>query len=84
MTKVKLMTLLILMPISWAVSKSREAARMAMPILVWLISWVSAITRATTRIGVTTVTILVEVPAMVIWLDSTGRLGYIWGRPPVI
>ena len=39
---------------------------MAMPILVWLISWVSAITRATTRNGVITVTILVDVPAMVI------------------
>ncbi|SCJ46001.1 Uncharacterised protein [uncultured Blautia sp.] len=66
MTKVKLMMLLILMPISCAVSKSREAARMAMPILVWLMSWVSTTTSATTRNGVITVTILVEVPAMVI------------------
>ena len=54
------------MPISCAVSKSREAARMAMPILVWLMSWVSTTTSATTRNGVITVTILVEVPAMVI------------------
>ena len=34
MTKVMEMTALILMPISWAVSKSLAAARMAMPILV--------------------------------------------------
>ena len=39
---------------------------MAMPILVWLMSWVSTTTSATTRNGVITVTILVEVPAMVI------------------
>jgi len=38
MTKVAEMTLLTLMPIRRAVSKSLETARMAIPILVWLIS----------------------------------------------
>ena len=62
MTKVKLMMLLILMPISCAVSKSREAARMAMPILVWLMSSTSAITSAMVRNGVMTVTRDVSIP----------------------
>ncbi len=44
MTNVAEMTELILMPISWLVSKSRDTARMAMPILVWLISITSATT----------------------------------------
>ena len=34
MTNVALITRLILMPISWLVSKSLDTARMAMPILV--------------------------------------------------
>ena len=82
--KVKEITELILMPMSWAVSKSREAARMAMPILVWLMSWVRAMTSTTTRMGVMTVTHLVETPAMLTWLESPGIEGYICGRPPVI
>ena len=56
---------------------------MAMPTLVWLMSWVRATTRATTRKGVMTVTTLVLVPKMVMFSDRTGSEGYIWGRPPV-
>ena len=56
---------------------------MAIPIRVWLMSWVRAATRSTTSTGVTTVTYLVDTPAMVSWLDRPGRAGYIWGRPPV-
>ena len=57
---------------------------MAMPILVWLMSWVRAITNTTTRIGVITVTHLVETPAMLTCPDRPGIAGYIWGSPPVI
>ena len=64
MTKVMEMTLLILMPISRAVSKSLETARMAMPILVWLISWVSSTISTSTRTGVMMTTSFVEVPTM--------------------
>ena len=46
MTKVMEMTLLILMPMSWLVSKSLLTARMAMPILVWLMRYTRAKTRA--------------------------------------
>ena len=77
MMNVKEITLLILIPMSWAASKSRDAARMAMPILVWLMSWVSATTSTTTSTGVTTVTHLVETPAIVTWLESPGMAGYI-------
>ena len=83
MMKVTEITLLIRMPMSCAVSKSRDTARMAIPIRVWLMSWVRAATRSTTSTGVTTVTYLVDTPAMVSWLDRPGRAGYIWGRPPV-
>ena len=51
-TKVMEITELILMPISWDVSKSRETARMAIPILVWLISSTSATTSTMVRMGV--------------------------------
>ena len=81
--KVKEMTLLILMPISWAVSKSREAARMAMPILVFWIRVTSAATSTMTRNGVTTVTRLVWQPSTVTVSLIQGRAGYCLARPPV-
>ena len=62
MTNVTEMTLLILMPMSCAVSKSTDTARMAMPILVWLMSSTSAITSAMVRNGVMTVTRDVSIP----------------------
>ena len=75
MAKVMLMTLLILMPMSSLVSKSRDTARMAMPTLVFLIIITSTITRMTVRMGVMMVTILVE--AVPIWtcLDRKGMEG---------
>ena len=59
MMKVTEITALILMPMSWAVSKSLATARMAMPTLVWWMSWVRASTSTSTKTGVTTVTTLV-------------------------
>ena len=56
------MTEFILIPMSWHVSKSFAAARMARPIFVLLISICKTTTRATTRKGVTIVTHLVLVP----------------------
>ena len=64
MTNVTEMTVLMRTPMSWAVSKSRDTARMAMPTLVRLMSWVRASTRMMTRTGVMSTTILVGVPAM--------------------
>ena len=84
MMKVTEMTELILMPMSWLVSKSLATARMAMPTLVRLISWVRARTRRMTSTGVTTVTHLVGAPRMVTDSERKGREGYIWGRPPVM
>ena len=52
MTKVMEMTLLILMPMSCAVSKSRDTARMAMPILVFWMRITSTTTSAIVRMGV--------------------------------
>ena len=75
MTKVMEMTELILIPMSWLVSKSRETARMAMPILVFLMKSTRAMTRTRTRTGVTRVTILVVAPPMVTELDSQGMEG---------
>ena len=75
MMKVMEMTELILMPMSWLVSKSLATARMAMPTLVWLMSCCRAKTRATTRKGVMTVTHLVETPPMVTLSARRGRLG---------
>lgn len=56
MTKVMLMTLLILIPMSWAVSKSLLTARMAMPILVWLMSHMRPMTSRMVSTGVKKVT----------------------------
>ena len=85
MTKVMEITALILMPISWAVSKSLAAARMAMPILVWLMRYTSTTTRTMVSTGVTSVTRLVEVPRTATFSEIQG-MGLLtgWGTPPVI
>ena len=75
MTKVMEITELILMPMSWLVSKSLATARMAMPTLVWLMSWVRATTRAITRKGVRMTTHLMGVPAIVTVSDRKGMAG---------
>ncbi len=75
MTKVVEMTRLILMPISWLVSKSRLTARMAMPILVWLIRATSATTSTMVSMGVMTVTILVVAPKIVTLSEIHGMVG---------
>ena len=69
------MTELILMPMSWLVSKSLATARMAIPTFVWLMSWVRASTKASTRKGVKMVTHLVEVPAIFTVSDRKGMVG---------
>ena len=48
---------------------------MAIPTLVWLMSWVRATTRMMTRTGVMSTTILVGVPAMETVLASWGITG---------
>ena len=50
------------MPMSCAVSKSTDTARIAIPILVWLMSITSAITSAMVKNGVMTVTRDVSIP----------------------
>ena len=75
MMKVAEITELILMPISWLVSKSLATARMAMPTLVRSISWVSSSTRAITRKGVRMTAQRVGVPAMVTVSDKNGMVG---------
>ena len=84
MTKVMEMTLLILIPISRAVSKSREAARMAMPMRVFLISVTSARISTMVRMGVMTVTRFVSAPKTEMLSETQGMTGYCWGCPPVI
>ena len=59
-TNVRLITELILIPISCAVSKSRDTARIAMPTLVLFTSSTSATTSTTVIIGVINVTSVVE------------------------
>ena len=73
--KVMEMTELILIPMSWLVSKSLATARMAMPTLVWLMSWVRAKTRAMTKNGVTIVTHLVDTPPITTLSDRKGSSG---------
>ena len=75
MTKVMEMTLLILIPIRRLVSKSLETARIAIPILVWLISVVSSTISTTTRMGVMMTTSLVEAPAMLTVLVRASMAG---------
>ena len=79
------MTELIFTPISWAVSKSRAAARMAMPILVFWIRYTSSTTSAMVRMGVTMVTRLVDAPSTRISSEIQG-MGVVtgWGTPPVM
>ena len=72
MTKVMEITALILMPMSWAVSKSLAAARMAMPILVLLMRYTRAITSTMVSAGVTRVTRLVEAPRMLTFSEIQG------------
>ena len=79
MTKVMEMTLLILIPISRAVSKSLDTARIAMPILVWLISWVRSTISTKTRTGVIMTTSFVEVPTMSTVLFRIPMVGYVMG-----
>ena len=85
MTKVMEMTALILMPMSWAVSKSLAAARMAMPILVWLMRYTRATTSRMVRAGVTRVTRLVDAPSRDTFSEIQG-MGLVtgWGTPPVM
>ena len=78
------MTLLILMPISWLVSKSLDTARMAIPILVLLISSTRATTSTITSTGVTTVTTLVFAAPICTVSEISGTFGYCLFRPPVI
>ena len=73
--KVVEITRLILMPMSWLVSKSLATARMAMPILVWLMRLYQAEHKADHQNGVTTVTSVVEAPPMVTILDRAGMVG---------
>ena len=77
------MTLLILMPMSWLVSKSFATARMAMPIFVWLMSHCSSSTSTITSTGVMTVTQCVDAPRIVTVPDTNGSDGYVCGWPPV-
>ncbi len=83
MTKVMLMTPLMLMPISWAVSKSLDTARIAIPILVYRIRATRPMTRARVRTGVRRVTREVATPAKFTLSPIQGMVGYFWGRPPV-
>ena len=75
MMKVTMMTRLMSIPISSEVSKSRDTARIAIPIFVWLISITSANTSAIVKIGVMTVTILVCAPSTVTVFCRNGMDG---------
>ena len=75
MTKVTEITELILMPMSWLVSKSLATARMAMPILVWLMSCISTATSTMVSTGVTRVTTLVVAGPMVTCSEIRGMAG---------
>ena len=75
MTKVMEITLLILMPMRRLVSKSLETARMAMPILVWLIRVVSRAMSTSTSTGVMMTTSLVDAPQMLMVLVSASMAG---------
>ena len=74
-TKVTEMTVLTLMPMSRAVSKSLDTARMAMPILVCLMKRDSATTSTMVSTGVTSVTRLVTAPKTLTVSLSQGSCG---------
>ena len=61
-----------------------DTARIAMPILVWLMSITSANTSAITKNGVTSVTTLVVAGPMLTESEINGIVGYCCARPPVI
>ena len=84
MIKVMEMTLFTLIPMRRLVSKSVDTERIAMPIFVWLISWISATTSTIIRIGVRTVTTFVVAEPMVIVFEINGIVGYTCARPPVM
>ena len=84
MTKVMLMTELILMPMSCAVSKSRDTARMAMPILVFWIRMTNTTTSKIVKMGVIMVIRLTfRLPTCITWVRN-GMSGYARAIPPVI
>ena len=75
MMNVALMTRLIFMPMSCAVSKSLDTARMAMPIFVKRMSSTSAATRTIVSTGVIRVTRFVVAPNTVTMSESHGIAG---------
>ena len=69
MAKVMEMTELILIPINWEVSKSRETARMAIPILVFWIRITRMTTSTMVRMGVMMVMRLtLRLPICMTWV----------------
>ena len=78
---VKLMTRLILMPMRQDVSKSRDTARIAMPIFVLRMRNASARTRITVRMGVMNVTSVVDIsPSFTVLLRKPiSAYGYDFG-----
>ena len=81
MMKVTMMTRLMSIPISSEVSKSRDTARIAMPIFVLRMRNASARTRITVRMGVMNVTSVVEIsPSFTVLLRKPiSAYGYDFG-----
>ena len=75
MMKVAEITRLIWIPMSCEVSKSRETARIAMPILVWLMRSTRSTTSRMVKNGVMTVTREVSMPKSVIRSEIQGMAG---------
>ena len=71
------------MPMSCAVSKSLDAARIAMPIFVFFVSQSRTKTSRIVSTGVTSVTRLVDAPKTLIVSEIQG-MGFVtgFGRPP--
>ena len=84
MTNVTVMTLLMSMPMSELVSKSRDTARIAIPILVCFISMTSRNTRTIVSTGVMMVTIFVVAEPIFTVFCRKPISGYVFVRPPVI
>ena len=78
MTNVKEMTELIFTPMSCAVSKSLDAARMARPTLVFFVSHTSSSTSRIVSTGVTSVTRLVDAPRTLMVSEIQG-MGFVTG-----